>query len=36
MKTLSVTQVVTEQNKGAMKYYDLVKTKDFSASFIQI
>jgi len=36
MKTLSVTQVITEQNKGAMKYYDLVKTKDFSASFIQI
>lgn len=36
MKTLSVTQAVTEQNKGIMKYYDLVKTKDFSASFIQI
>lgn len=36
MKTLSVTQVVTEQNKGTMKYYDLVKTEDFSASFIRI
>lgn len=36
MKTLSVTQVVTEQNKGAMKYYDLVKIEDFSASFIRI
>ncbi|WP_291150535.1 NRDE family protein [Flavobacterium sp. UBA7680] len=36
MKTLSVTQVVTEQNKGAMKYYDLIKTEDFSTSFIRI
>ncbi|MBF4517745.1 NRDE family protein [Flavobacterium sp. ANB] len=36
MKTLSVTQVVTEQNKGVMKYYDLVKTEDFSTSFIRI
>jgi len=36
MKTLSVTQVVTEQNKGAMKYYDLIKIEDFSASFIRI
>jgi len=36
MKTLSVTQVVIEQNKGAMKYYDLVKTEDFSTSFIRI
>ena len=36
MKTLSVTQVVIEQNKGAMKYYDLIKTEDFSTSFIRI
>jgi hypothetical protein len=36
MKTLSVTQVVIEQNKGVMKYYDLVKTEDFSTSFIRI
>ncbi|MFH6991688.1 NRDE family protein [Flavobacterium sp. FlaQc-48] len=36
MKTLSVTQSVTEQNRGVMKYYDLVRTEDFSASFIRI
>ncbi len=36
MKTLSVTQTVIEQNKGVMKYYDLVKTEDFSTSFIRI
>jgi hypothetical protein len=36
MKTLSVTQMVIEQNKGVMKYYDLVKTVDFSTSFIRI
>ncbi|MRX68041.1 Transport and Golgi organisation 2 [Flavobacterium resistens] len=36
MKTLSVTQVVIEKNKGAMKYYDLIKTEDFSTSFIRI
>jgi hypothetical protein len=36
MKTLSVTQTVMEQNKGVMKYYDLVKTEDFSTSFIRI
>ncbi|KRD07584.1 hypothetical protein ASE21_19065 [Flavobacterium sp. Root901] len=36
MKTLSVTQVVTEQNKGTMKYHDLVKTEDFASSFIRI
>ncbi|OXA92080.1 NRDE family protein [Flavobacterium hercynium] len=36
MKTLSVTQTVIEQNKGVMKYYDLVKTEDFSTAFIRI
>ncbi len=36
MKTLSVTQSVIEQNKGQMKYYDLIKTEDFSTSFIRI
>ncbi|MGO4771080.1 NRDE family protein [Flavobacterium sp. W22_SRS_FK3] len=36
LKTLSVTQVMIEQNKGMMKYYDLVKTEDFSNSFISI
>lgn len=36
MKTLSVTQTVVEKNKGVMKYYDLMKTEDFSTSFIRI
>lgn len=36
MKTLSVTQTVIEKNKGVMKYYDLVKTEDFSTAFIRI
>lgn len=36
MKTLSVTQTVIEKNKGMMKYYDLVKTKNFSTTFICI
>lgn len=36
LKTLSVTQVVIKQNKGTMKYYDLIKTEDFSTSFISI
>jgi len=36
MKTLSVTQSVIEQNRGVMKYYDLVKAEDFSTSFIRI
>ncbi|WP_264531420.1 NRDE family protein [Flavobacterium sp. N502540] len=36
LKTLSITQVVIKQNKGTMKYYDLIKTKEFSTSFISI
>lgn len=36
LKTLSVTQTVIEQNRCVMKYYDLVKTEDFSTSFIRI
>lgn len=36
LKTLSVTQVIIEQNKGTMQYYDLVKAQDFSTSFISI
>ncbi|KQB42594.1 NRDE family protein [Flavobacterium aquidurense] len=36
MKTLSVTQTVIEKNKGMMKYYDLLNTKDFSTTFIRI
>lgn len=36
LKTLSITQVVIRQNKGTMKYYDLIKTKEFSTSFISI
>ncbi len=36
LKTLSVTQVVIKQNKGTMKYFDLIKTEDFSTSFISI
>ncbi|SNR50716.1 NRDE family protein [Flavobacterium sp. ov086] len=36
LKTLSVTQVVIKQNKGTMKYYDLIKTEDFSTSFMSI
>ncbi|CAI2765535.1 NRDE family protein [Flavobacterium collinsii] len=36
LKTLSVTQVVIKQNKGAMRYYDLIRAEDFSTSFISI
>lgn len=36
LKTLSVTQVVIKQNKGTMRYFDLIKTEDFSTSFISI
>jgi len=36
MKTLSVTQAIIEQNKGVVKYYDLVKTEDFSTAFTRI
>ncbi|MDL2143199.1 NRDE family protein [Flavobacterium tructae] len=36
LKTLSITQVVIKQNKGTMKYCDLIKTKEFSTSFISI
>lgn len=36
LKTLSVTQFVLKQNKGTMRYYDLIKAEDFSTSFIRI
>jgi uncharacterized protein with NRDE domain len=36
IKTLSVTQAVIEQNKGIMRYYDLVNTQEFSTSFISV
>lgn len=36
VKTLSVTQAIIQQNKGIMKYCDLVSAQDFSASFISI
>ncbi|WP_394775229.1 NRDE family protein [Flavobacterium sp.] len=36
IKTLSVTQAIIQQNKGVMRYYDLVKAQDFSTSFISI
>nr|WP_199002099.1 NRDE family protein [Flavobacterium sp. ASV13] len=36
LKTLSVTQVVIRQNKCTMTYHDLIKTKDFSTSFLSI
>jgi hypothetical protein len=36
LKTVSVTQTIIDQNKGIIKYYDLIKTEDFSTSFIRI
>jgi Transport and Golgi organisation 2 len=36
IKTLSITQVIIEQNSGVMRYCDLVKAKDFSTPFLSI
>ena len=36
LKTLSITQSVTEMNKVAMLHYDLIANKDFETSFIII
>ncbi|WP_264535159.1 NRDE family protein [Flavobacterium sp. N1736] len=36
LKTLSITQVTIEQNKGVMRYYDLIKTQEYSTAFISI
>lgn len=36
LKTLSITQAVIEKNKCVLRYYDLVKTQDFSSTFISI
>ena len=36
MKTLSITQVIIEKNKGIVKYHDLINREDFSTTFITI
>ena len=36
LKTLSITQVTIEKNKGIMRHFDLINTKDFSTAFISI
>lgn len=36
VRTVSVTQAVIIQNKGVIRYHDLVNAKDFSTSFISI
>jgi hypothetical protein len=36
LKTLSITQVTIEQNKGIMRHYDLINAEDFSTTFISI
>jgi transport and Golgi organization protein 2 len=36
LKTLSITQVTIEKNKGIMRYFDLINTEDFSTTFISI
>ncbi|MDD5151988.1 MAG: hypothetical protein PHC28_16165, partial [Flavobacterium sp.] len=36
LKTLSITQSVTEKNKVAILHYDLIADKDFETSFIII
>ena len=36
VKTVSVTQAVIIQNKGIIRYHDLVNAQDFSTSFISI
>lgn len=36
LKTLSITQAVIDKNKCVLRYHDLVKTKDFSSTFISI
>ncbi|KLT71160.1 NRDE family protein [Flavobacterium sp. ABG] len=36
LKTLSITQVLIEQNKGVIAYHDLVDDKQFSNTFISI
>ena len=36
LKTLSITQITIEQNKGIMRHYDLINTQDFSTAFISI
>lgn len=36
LKTLSITQVIIEQNKSVLEYHDLVNAKEFSTAFISI
>ncbi|OXA81329.1 Transport and Golgi organisation 2 [Flavobacterium aquidurense] len=36
LQTLSITQAVIEKNKCVLRYYDLVKTKNFISTFISI
>lgn len=36
LKTLSITQAVIEKNRCILRYHDLVKTQDFSSTFICI
>lgn len=36
LKTLSITQVTIEKNKGIMRHLDLINTEEFSTTFISI
>lgn len=36
LKTLSITQAIIEQNRGVLRYFDLVKTQHFLSTFISI
>ncbi len=36
MKTLSITQSIVQQNKVAIKHYDLINEKEFATSFVII
>lgn len=36
LKTLSITQILIEQNKSVLEYHDLVNEKEFSTRFISI
>lgn len=36
LKTLSITQVAIELNKGIMRHYDLIQKEDFLTTFISI
>ncbi|MEO8239640.1 MAG: NRDE family protein [Flavobacterium sp.] len=36
LRTLSITQVIIEQNKSVLEYHDLVNAEEFSTAFISI